>query len=78
MPSVRVSKELKEEICFLTFTVHRWYYLFQIVRTEDFYLTKARYMELNPVRKGYVHRAEDWVYSSASRDGNILMTDRLL
>ena len=28
MSSVRVSKELKEEIYFLTFTVHRWYYLF--------------------------------------------------
>ena len=166
MPSVRVSKELKEEIYFLTFTVHRWYYLFdrhnrwnilidslkycrankglriynfvfmlnhvhlivqskdmvgfirdfktftskaikeniaanephilklfeksgayhfwqktnmpEIIRTEDFYLTKARYIEQNPVRKRYVNRAEDWVYSSANRECCGLMLDRLL
>jgi REP-associated tyrosine transposase len=165
LPSVRVPKELKEEIYFLTITVHRWYYLFdrhnrwnilvdslkycqankglriynfvfmlnhihmivqskdmvgfirdfktytskafkdniaatephvlrlfeksgayhfwqkanmpEIIRNEDFYLTKARYIELNPVRKRYVNRAEDWVYSSANRDGSILMLDRL-
>ncbi len=166
MPSVRVSKELKEEIYFLTFTVHRWYYLFdrhnrrdllidslkyclankglriynfvfmlnhihliaqskdmvgfirdfktftskaireniaanephilklfeksgayhfwqktnmpEIIRTEDFYLTKARYIEQNPVRKHYVNRAEDWVYSSANREEWGLMLDGLL
>ena len=49
----------------------------EIIRNEDFYLTKARYIELNPVRKRYVNRAEDWVYSSANRDGSILMLDRL-
>lgn len=28
MPSVRVQKSMKQEAHFLTFTVHRWYYLF--------------------------------------------------
>ena len=160
MPSVRVSKELKDEIFFLTFTVHRWYYLFdrhnrwdilkeslqycqtnkglkiyhfvfmlnhihliassgdmggfirdfktftskeirkniqatepqslklfqegeeyhfwqktnmpEIIRSEDYYLAKAQYVEQNPVRKRYVHSAEDWVYSSANRESALL------
>lgn len=165
MPSIRVSRELKEEVYFLTFTVHRWYYLFdrhnrwdilidslkhcqfkkglriynfvfmlnhihliaqsddmigfirdfktytskaikdniaesephilelfeksgayhfwqksnmpEIIRTEDFYMTKARYIEQNPVRKRYVNRAEDWIYSSANKDVGLVL-DRLL
>ncbi|MEN6508434.1 MAG: hypothetical protein ABFD63_06615 [Smithella sp.] len=28
MPSVRINKELKDKIYFVTFTVHNWYYLF--------------------------------------------------
>ncbi len=28
MPSVRIAKELKDKIYFVTFTVHNWYYLF--------------------------------------------------
>ena len=28
MPSVRITKELKDKIYFVTFTVHNWYYLF--------------------------------------------------
>jgi len=160
MPSVRVSNALKEEIFFVTFTVHRWYYLFdrhdrwdiladslkycqankglkiyhfvfmlnhlhlivksgdmggfirdfktftskqikkniaetephilklfmegeayhfwqktsmpEVIRSEDFYLEKAQYVEQNPVRKRYVNRAEDWVYSSANRENALL------
>lgn len=160
MPSVRVSKELKEEIFFLTFTVHRWYYLFdrhnrwdilsdslkycqtnkslkiyhfvfmlnhmhliarssdmigfirdfktftskeikkniretepqilelfkegeeyhfwqktnmpEVIRNQDFYLEKAQYVEQNPVRKRYVNRPEDWVYSSANKESALL------
>jgi REP element-mobilizing transposase RayT len=50
----------------------------EIIRTEEFYLSKAHYIEQNPVRKRYVNRAEDWVYSSANREGYGLMLDRLL
>jgi len=28
MPSIRIVKELKDQIYFVTFTVHNWYYLF--------------------------------------------------
>ena len=165
MPSVRVSKELKEEIYFLTFTVYRWYYLFdrhnrwdilidslqycqankglhiynfvfmlnhmyliaqssdvigfirdfktftskeikknimetepqilklfkkgdtyrfwqktnmpEVIRSEDFYLEKAHYVEQNPVRKRYVKRTEDWVYSSANTDSALLKLDSI-
>jgi REP element-mobilizing transposase RayT len=28
MPSVRITKELKDKVYFVTFTVHNWYYLF--------------------------------------------------
>jgi len=165
LPSVRVPKELKEEIFFLTFTVHRWYYLFdrhnrwdiltdslkycqankglkiyhyvfmlnhihlivrsgdmisfirdfktftskeikknimdtepnilklfeesgkyqfwqktnmpEVIRNEDFYLAKARYIEQNPVRKRYVNRAEDWVYSSANTEGTVLKLESI-
>jgi hypothetical protein len=36
---------------------------------KEFYITKANYVELNPVRKSYVREPEHWVYSSANRDG---------
>jgi REP element-mobilizing transposase RayT len=162
---VRVPKELKEEIFFLTFTVHRWYYLFdrhnrwdiladslkycqvnkglkiyhfvfmlnhvhliaqsadmigfirdfktftskeirkniaetepqilklferngeyhfwqktnmpEIIRNEEFYLSKAKYIEQNPVRKRYVNKTEDWVYSSVNKENNILKLESI-
>ncbi|MBI5050191.1 MAG: hypothetical protein HZC11_04775 [Nitrospirae bacterium] len=161
MPSVRINKDMNNEIYFLTLTVKRWYYLFdrhnrwnilldslkycqkhkglliynwvfmlnhinliakaddmagfvrdfktftskelkknilatepnilklfvdkdgkyqfwqqtnmpEIIRGEKFYMSKAGYIEDNPVRKRYVRKAEDWVYSSADRDGSLL------
>ena len=32
-----------------------------------FYIQKARYIEYNPVKKGYVYKPEDWKYSSANK-----------
>jgi REP element-mobilizing transposase RayT len=49
----------------------------EIIRTEEFYRTKAQYVEQNPVRKRYVNRAEDWVYSSANRESKILRADSI-
>jgi putative transposase len=37
----------------------------EIVRTQKYFMTKKRYIELNPVRRGYVELAEHWIYSSA-------------
>jgi REP element-mobilizing transposase RayT len=35
--------------------------------SEKFYFEKAGYIIKNPVRKNYVEKAEDWVYSSAKK-----------
>lgn len=47
MPSVRVPKELKEEIFFLTFTVHRWYYLFDRHNRWDILTDSLKYCQAN-------------------------------
>ena len=36
------------------------------IETEAFYLQKANYIHMNPVRKGYVERPEHWKWSSAN------------
>jgi REP element-mobilizing transposase RayT len=36
------------------------------IESEDFFAVKRQYIHLNPCRKGFVIRAEDWRYSSAS------------
>ena len=160
MPSVRINKELKEGMYYLTFTVKRWYYLFdrhdrwdillnslrycqknkglniynwvfmlnhihliakshdmigfvrdlktftskelkkniivtepnilklfegkgryqfwqktnmpELIVNEEFYITKAKYIEQNPVRKGYVREPEHWMYSFANEVEHLL------
>ena len=47
MPSVRVPKELKEGIFFLTFTVHRWYYLFDRHNRWDILTDSLKYCQAN-------------------------------
>jgi REP element-mobilizing transposase RayT len=37
------------------------------IMSEKFYLEKVNYIFNNPVRKQYVEKPEDWVYSSAGR-----------
>lgn len=37
----------------------------KLIESEEFLLQKIEYMHLNPVKKGYVEKAEDWLYSSA-------------
>ncbi|MCK4359939.1 MAG: transposase [Candidatus Cloacimonetes bacterium] len=43
--------------------------------SEKFYITKANYIEQNPVRKGYVYQPEHWVYSSANKENPLLKLD---
>ena len=45
------------------------------ISNEEFYIEKAKYVEQNPVRKGYVRNAEHWVYSSANKDECLLGLD---
>ena len=49
----------------------------EVIRSVDFYLAKARYVEQNPVRKRYVNRAEDWVYSSANKESAVLYLESI-
>ena len=37
----------------------------EFVANEKFYLAKANYIHNNPIKKGYVGKPEDWLYSSA-------------
>ncbi len=36
-----------------------------VIESERYFLTVMRYIELNPVRSGWVHRADEWRWSSA-------------
>jgi REP element-mobilizing transposase RayT len=38
----------------------------ELIQTEDFFYQKVKYIEENPVKKGYVYNPEDWKYSSAN------------
>ena len=38
----------------------------QLIQGEEMMRQKINYIHHNPVRRGYVNRVEDWVYSSAS------------
>ena len=38
----------------------------KVILTPDVFLERARYIHLNPVRKGLVDNAENWLYSSAA------------
>ncbi len=40
----------------------------EYIFSEKFYITKANYIEQNPVRKGYVVQAEHWLHSSANKE----------
>ena len=44
----------------------------KLIAKEEFYITKANYIEQNPVRKGYVRESEDWLYTSANKDESLL------
>jgi putative transposase len=46
------------------------------IENPAFYLQKLNYVHENPVRKGYVARAEHWVWSSANPDS--LLSVRIL
>ena len=43
------------------------------VEHPDFYVQKLNYVHENPVRKGYVARAEHWLWSSANPDSPLLV-----
>lgn len=53
----------------------------EAIISRDFFLQKLNYIHENPVRKGYVEKAEHWLYSSArnyySNDHSLIQIDIL-
>ncbi len=53
----------------------------EIIESEKFFLQKMNYIHNNPVKKGYVAKPEDWVYSSARNyllnDNSLIKIDRV-
>jgi REP element-mobilizing transposase RayT len=53
----------------------------EAIESGEFFDQKLNYLHENPVRKGYVTRPEDWVYSSARNyylnDHSIIRIDLL-
>lgn len=47
----------------------------EVIKSDKFFGQKLQYIHLNPVRKGYVTKSEDWKYSSA---GNYHLNDNSL
>lgn len=45
----------------------------KIIETEEYLLQKINYILTNPVRKQYVKRPEDWIWSSANPESEIIV-----
>jgi REP element-mobilizing transposase RayT len=43
--------------------------------TNNFFISKANYIHLNPVRAGYVKKEEDYVYSSANPESLLILSE---
>jgi len=45
----------------------------KIIESEEYFFQKINYIHTNPVRKQYVKRPEEWVWSSANSDSEIIV-----
>jgi REP element-mobilizing transposase RayT len=50
----------------------------KMIETEDYLFQKTGYIHENPVRRQYVKRPEDWVWSSANPENDIVIESILL
>ncbi len=50
----------------------------KIIETEKYLFQKINYIHANPVRRQYVKRPEDWIWSSANPDNRIALEQVLL
>ena len=57
MPSIRIQRELNDRMYFATFTVRRWYYLFDRHNRWDILLNSLKYCQKNKALKIYA-----WVF----------------
>ena len=53
----------------------------EIIESEKFFLQKINYIHNNPVKKCYVAKPEDWLYSFARNyllnDSSVIVVDRV-
>ncbi|MBM4145388.1 MAG: hypothetical protein FJ240_03810 [Nitrospira sp.] len=73
MSSVRISNELTSCIYYLTFTVRKWYCIFD--RHNRFQILAD---SENPVRRQYVKKPGDWLWSSANPESDIVIESVVL
>ena len=63
------------------FQVWQQYNYPELVEKDKFFLEKLKYIHNNPVKKGYVAKPEDWLYSSARNyileDNSVFEIDKL-
>lgn len=54
----------------------------EIVESEKFFLQKMNYIHNNPIKKGYILKPEDWIYSSARNylldNDSLIKVDRIV
>ena len=54
----------------------------ETIESEKFFLQKLNYIHNNPVKKCYVAKPEDWIYSSARNyllnDNSVIVVDRIV
>jgi len=55
MPSIRVSKELNSAMYFITFTVKRWYYIFDRYNRWEIILNSLQFCQKNKKLKIYAY-----------------------
>lgn len=46
----------------------------KLIETENYLVQKINYIHQNPVRKEYVKQPEDWIWSSANPESEIIIT----
>jgi len=50
----------------------------KMIETEDYLIQKINYIHANPVRRQYVRKPEDWLWSSANPDNEIAIEQLVL
>ena len=49
-----------------------------MIETEDYLIQKMNYIYTNPVRRQYVRKLEDWIWSSANPESDIVIESVVL
>ncbi len=50
----------------------------KIIEGEEYLLQKINYIHANPVRRQYVKKPEDWMWSSANPDNDLVLEPMVL